>query len=1021
MPDFNPYTIRDLDRALSLIEASVYTPVASLSIQAWRTTEPVPFSQRQSGQKLQLEVGASWGQLFDCAWFHFTGKVPPAAAGQPAVLLLDVNGEMLVVDSAGEPVRGLTNVTSHYDFSLGRPGKVVLPLVSPARGNEDVDVWADAGCNDLFGNWMENGTVRTACVAMCNEEMRQLYYDFEVLLDLFKSLPRHSARSEQVLTALQDAKRLFASDPSGASAARAREMLQPMLAQRGGDPSLEISAIGHAHMDLAWLWPLRETHRKGARTFATALANMERYPDYLFGASQPQLFQWMKEDYPGLYERIKARVADGRLEAQGAMWVEADTNLTGGESLVRQLLLGKQFFRQEFGVDPHYLWLPDVFGYSAALPQILKRSGVDIFMTQKLSWNQVNAFPHQSFHWQGIDGTRVLAHMLPEETYNSPGLPHSVLKAEQNYHDKGVSHSCLMLFGIGDGGGGPGEEHIERIQRVRNLAGLQPVTQEPAVTFFERWRKDADRFAAWSGELYLERHSGTLTTEARNKWYNRKVEQALRELEWTASLAVLYAGAEYPAQRLEIIWREVLLYQFHDILPGSSIKRVYDETVARYAILLAEIEDMIVRYQRCLAEKIDTSRANQPVILFNSLSWQRPAWVKLENGWKQVTLPPMGYSVVDAVGPGETGQDLSAERGRLENDQLRVLFAEDGSITSIFDKAANRELLPAGAAANRLAVYPDYGDAWDFQLDYASFEPHFMALDSSQAWIDGPQAVVQQVYRMGYSELTQEIRLRAGERQIEFRTHLHWRETRAMLRTSFPLDIQAAEAAYDIQFGSIRRSTHRNTTWDLARDETPAHKWADLSQEDYGAALLNDSKYGYKIKDNIIDLNLLRSVPYPGFPGEENVRADDLQPGEPHYRFTDQADHEFTYALLPHTGGVSAGRVVQAAYELNIPVRTLPAQPHDGSLPASQSFLSLQGKNAVIETVKQAEDGKGIIVRMYSTAQARAQVVLGSGMKPRSVMETNLIEELERELPMQEDGIILELGPFEIKTIRLEF
>ncbi|MGE5224610.1 MAG: alpha-mannosidase, partial [Omnitrophica WOR_2 bacterium] len=493
MPDFTAYTRHELDITQKEIEKAIYTVVAPLSITAWRTTEPVPYSQRKIGKKLDLNIGDRWGDLFDSAWFHFTGKIPSSAKGQPVVLLLDVNGEMLVVDQEGAPLRGLTNVASTYDYSLGLPGKRVLPITSQAQEFEIIDIWADAGANDLFGNLSQNGVIREASIAICHEHVRSLYYDFEFLLDFLKVLPPDSVRFAQILRALNDARWALASGYTDETVSQARQPLKAMLDKRGGDASLVISAAGHAHIDLAWLWPLRESKRKLARTYATVLANMEKYPHYIFGASQPQLFQWMKESYPALYERVRQRVQEGRFEPQGAMWVEADTNLSGGEALVRQLLLGKRFFQQEFGVDMHYLWLPDVFGYSAALPQILKKAGVDFFMTQKLSWNQINHFPLYSFHWTGIDGTRILAHMLPEETYNSPAAPRSVVKIEKNYAQKDVSDRCLMLFGIGDGGGGPGEEHLERLSRLKNLAGLSPVIQEPARNFFEQWKKDAGR------------------------------------------------------------------------------------------------------------------------------------------------------------------------------------------------------------------------------------------------------------------------------------------------------------------------------------------------------------------------------------------------------------------------------------------------------------------------------------------------------------------------------------------------
>jgi alpha-mannosidase len=1009
MPDFLPYTRANLDHVLPLIGRAVYSVVGELDVAAWRTSEPVPFANRLSGQELRLKPGDKWGDLFDCAWFHFTGSVPQEAAGQPVVLLLDVNGELLVVDEAGEPLRGLTNVASVYDYSLGTPGKRVLPLLSQAAGGELVDVWADAGCNDLFGNLQENGTLKLAAIAVLNEEVRDLYYDYEVLLDLLKVLPPDSPRSCQVETALNGAAWKLAAGGADLEARAAREILRPVLARRGGDPDLQITATGHAHIDLGWLWPLRETKRKGARTFATVLANMERYPDYVFGASQPQLFQWMKEDYPGLYRRIQQRAREGRFEPQGAMWVEADTNLSGAEALVRQILFGKRFFRQEFGVDITHLWLPDVFGYSAALPQILKKAGVDYFMTQKMSWNQVNTFPHHSFFWQGIDGSAVLAHMLPEETYNSPAAPRSVHKIETNYHEKGVSEHSLLLFGIGDGGGGPGEEHLERLARLGNLSGLAPVRQAPAATIFPRLAAESARFPTWVGELYLERHAGTLTTEAKNKWFNRRMEQSLRELEWTA----LLAGSPYPAGRLDAIWREVLLYQFHDILPGSSIKRVYDESLGRYRSMHAEVETLICQAQETLASALDTRGLVAPVVFFNSLSWPRREWQQVAGRWREVEAPAMGYIALDLAADDPLPPVQSAP-DRLENDLLRVEFAPDGTISSIFDKTCAREVVRPGQPANRLCVYRDPGDAWDFPLDYANQAPRQMQLVSAAPRQDGPRAVLEQVYQIGNSELVQEISLSAGSRRLEFASRLRWRETEAMLRVSFPLSVHADEASYEIQFGHLRRPTHRNTTWDLARDEVSAHKWVDLSQRDYGVALLNDSKYGHRVKDGVIDLNLLRSAPYPGYNMALNHT---VSPGEPHPGFTDQAEHEFRYAVYPHLGDLVSGGVIQAGYEFNYPLRVLPTAAHPGLRPTLGSLLTVDAPNVIVEAVKKAEDGGELVVRLYEATHAGASAVVQFGFPVAAAAEATLMEEPLRPLAVLGDTVTLDFRPFEIKTL----
>ncbi len=1025
MQDYQPYTKQYLRRALDLIGKAVYTEVGSLDIEAWRTAEPVPFEERQTGTHLDLEVGEPWGDLFDCAWFHFTGTVPEEAAGRKTVLLLNVNGEMCVFDDEGVPQRGLTPVSSQYDYSLGEPGKRVLILTEEAQGGELIDVWADAGANDLFGNLKNEGRVAQAAIAVCDDTVRDLYYDFEVLLDFLDVLPEESPRHQQVRTALSNVTHVLydaLGDDMAARAAEARERLAPLLAQQGGDPALEISAIGHAHMDLAWLWPIRETKRKGARTFATVLDLLDRYPNYRFGASQPQYFLWMKENYPTLYDKIKAKVAEGRIEPQGAMWVEADTNVSGGEALVRQLVLGKRFFKEEFDREINYLWLPDVFGYTAALPQILRLADVPYFSTQKLSWSLINVFPHHSFHWQGLDGTQVLTHMLPEETYNSPAAPRSVRKIEQNYKESGVSHHSLMIYGIGDGGGGPGMEHLERLDRIENLAGLSPVTQESVADFFDQWATEADRFPTWVGELYLERHEGTLTTEARNKWYNRKMELALRDLEWTSVLAGALTGADYPTERLQTIWREVLLYQFHDILPGSSIKRVYDESLARYAAMYKEVQERIDEQDAALAQYADTSETEAPVVVHNSLPWARTSWIRARDGWQQVKVPSMGYTVVDAAEETAVDEALTATETRLENDVLRAAFAEDGSLASLYDKRLEREVLQADSAGNRLAVYTDLGDAWDFPMDYAAQQPRVMALVSAEAEVDGPQAVLTQTYRLGCSEVTQRIVLTAGSARIDFITHIHWREIKSMLRTSFPIAVHAEEATYEIQFGHICRPTHSNTTWDLAKDEVCAHKWADLSQRDFGVSLLNDSKYGHKIKNGVMDLDLLRSAPYPG----DNRHLDDeVAPGEPHPGYTDQSDHEVTYALYVHPGDPIEGGVVQEGYDLNVPLRMTETDIHPGMGPSKASFLELDDPHIVVEAVKQAEDDDDIVIRLYEAGGGAVRTTLDLGFAAEAVEEVNLMER-----PVDTPRWALDMGgdrtqvaltfrPFEIKTLKV--
>jgi alpha-mannosidase len=999
---YTPIKVDTLKDTLKQIEKCIYKKVAPLTVTAYVTKEPVSFSERMSGQRLEVQPGDKWGELWDCAWFRFQGGVPQFAEGSKVVLLLDVNGELCLVDEEGTPTQGLTNVNSEFDLSLGLPGKRVAHITSSASGEEVIDLWADAGNNDLFGRY-RSGKLKEADIAVCGEETRQLYYDYEVLLDLVEHMGDQSARRARILQALYDV-HLLLKRMSDENVAKARAILAPLLSKLGGDPTLSATAIGHAHIDLAWLWPIRETYRKGARTFATALRMMEQYPDYVFGASQPQLYEWIKDQHPKLYEQVKQRIAEGRWEVQGAMWVEPDSNIAGGEALVRQILYGKRFFRREFGLDMKMLWVPDIFGYSASLPQLLQQSGVDYVMTQKLSWNVHNDHPHHTFFWEGLDGSRVLTHLPPEDTYNGPALPRSILKAERDYLDKNVSDHCLVLFGIGDGGGGPGEEHLERLSRERNLQGLIPVKQEPALNFFEKLSRNKDRYKTWKGELYLEKHQGTLTSQARNKRYNRKLEKALRELEFASAL--LYAqGNEYPSEELEIIWKEVLLYQFHDILPGSSIQRVFDESLARYEILLTRVNELIQQAYQDLAAVIPTKGNRGQAVVFNSLPWERSEWMRIQDQWVLATVPSMGYQVVDtSAATSIASSGLTATDGVLENELVRVTFGDNGSIQSIVDKTLGREVLVAGGSANVLSIYADNGDAWDFPEDYAGSKPDRMMLSESAAYVDGPQAVVKQIYRCGKSVLTQQIILTEGGKRIDFETDVDWQEDGKMLRASFPVNVYAEQVNCEIQFGHLKRQTHRNTLWDYAKDEICAHQWIDLSQPDFGVALLNDCKYGYSVNRNVMDINLLRSPSYP-------------DPA------CDRARHRFVYSILPHEGDYIQAEVFKEGYELNSPLTSVissagsTANNVAGVWPERYSAFEIEGANVMIEAVKKAEDEEAVLVRLYETAGTNAAIQLSINLPHQGAALADLMENPLESLNGEGGEYKLSFTPFEIKSV----
>lgn len=973
MPYLKDRYLRTVTQTMEKIGQQVYLPCVELRATCYITEEPVKYSERTTGRIMELREGDKWANhTFDCAWFHLEGVVPAACEGKNTVLLIDLGGEGLIVDAKGEPVQGITCIASQHDYRLGRPGKWVYPFMAEGKAGTPIDVWVDAAANDLFGNLKNDGRVQTMRVGIWDKALFDLFYDMVVLVDFLKCSDEKTARYNHILFELYEG---CCQNDGYASLSRATKKL---LAMKGGDASLTFTAIGHAHMDLAWEWPIRETKRKGARTFSTALALMERYPDYIFGASQPQYFQWMKEEYPGLYESIRQKVAEGRLEPQGCAWVEADMNLAGGEALVRQFLYGKQFFMDEFGVDVKVLWLPDVFGYNAALPQLLVKSGNEVFMTQKLSWSQHNKFPHQTFRWKGIDGTEIFTHMLPEETYNSPINPRSLRLAEENYFDNGVCDEALILFGIGDGGGGPGMEHLEAAQRVKDLAGLCPSQQGWAQPMLLRMKENNwDKVPVWAGELYLERHQGTYTTAAPNKKYNRLMEHALRDLELYALLT-----GDYPKAELDEIWKEVLLYQFHDILPGSSIQRVYTESQARYKILYKKTEALI-------KERLQKLAGDQELTLFNSLSWERTTIVEHEDGFYRVTVPAMGYT-------SEKGEPvpLTAKTcaNVLENRFLRAEFGPDGALISLFDKRTQTESIQS--PSGKFAVWQEANaDCWDIDIEYLDKKPEYFTLIGQTFGMEGAEAVCRQSFTYGASTIRTRVSLGEDDECLTWTTDADWQESDVMLRTAFDTNIVTDQGGFDIQYGLLHRPNHDNTLWDKAKFEVCAHKWVDLSESDRGVALLNDCKYGFRVKGSVIDMAILRA----------QHRPSDL---------TDKGQHTLRYALYPHAGNEKSGKVKEAAYAFNIPLRQLRGS---GSESCNRSLLNAQ--NVIVEAVKAAEDGNGLILRAYEPYGTRCQMAIQLDVEysitPCDLMEKSIDESFTA------NAIRGEVKPFEILTWRI--
>jgi alpha-mannosidase len=932
----------------------------------------------------------------------------------------------------GTPVQGITNPSRTPGFETG---KRRIEIADPASGGEPVSLLVEAAANELFGyRGTKEFVFAQAELAAYDSDMWQLGIDLDYLYKLYESLPGDSIRARRILAGLNQAANLW-NGGEGAEAVGA--VAKELLAYPAVPSATTAWSIGHAHLDLGWLWPVRESRRKAGRTFSTALLLLDEYPDYVFGASQPQQYQWVKEDYPELYRRIKAAVAGGRWEPQGAMWVEPDMNVPSGESLVRQLIFGKRFYKEEFGYDVKNLWLPDVFGYSAALPQILRKAGVDFFATQKISWNETNVFPHHTFLWEGIDGTRIQSHFLPCGNYNVSNLPSELRKGERTFAQAEISNDWLNLYGVGDGGGGPSRMHIEMARRAADTEGSPRVKLARADSFFDEIAKiPAETLPVWRGELYLEKHRGTYTTQGLMKRNNRLLELRIRDAEMLAVLS-----GKRQRERMERIWKDVLLNQFHDILPGSSITQVYEVANEESAAHLRTVEALTLESLDGLYGASDHPSA---FVVANTHSWERRELVSIpvDDGRTPIVLdhqghalpsqpveggvlvpvnvPSVGHTTVsiaesaaDASEPAPTtpeaqGVSAGADGSTLENELLTVTLGENGTVTSIFDKEHAREAL--SGPANRLMTWEDLPhsyDAWDISHYYRETSPRQATLLERELVESGPlRATVYQRFTVSNSTIEQWLTIESGSKLVKIRNRVDWNESHLQLRVEAEAAVHALSAAYEIQFGVVNRPAHGNTSWDDAQFEVPGHRFADISQADYGLGIVNDCKYGHYIRGNSVDLTLLRSPKHPDPTADIGV-------------------HEFTYGYYPHASSWQSSDLLERAHDLNAPliVHGVGSGPNVGH--ASEFFLD--GGTVKLEVIKEAEDGDGIILRFYETRGESSGTILCSRRPLRSVEEVDLLERRVGAAPdvrrASKDNfsseVDLEFTPFEIRTFRI--
>ena len=972
--------------------------------------------------------GWRWGPIWSDMWFRFRGTIPTDWRGLPVVALLDVGAEAIVWDG-DDPLQGIDG--NHREFFLSQA----------AEGGEAVELYVRAnGMNPAVSFDREPPeppalpfTFRTSSLAVLDRDLIGLYLDANVALGVMKEQSPDSPRYGQLLAALNEAVNVY-DEANAASVPQCRRIIQEALNRPACPSAHRISAIGHAHIDTAWLWPLERTQQKCLHTFATATRYMDLYPQYRFICSQAQQYAWVKELAPKLYERIRNKVKAGQWEVAGSMWVEADCNISGGEALVRQILYGKRFWMDEFGIETEDLWLPDVFGYSAALPQILKKAGVRYFLTQKISWNQINRFPHHTFLWQGIDGTRIFTHFPPADTYNGMMTPRELAYNVRNFKDHDRATRSLYVFGFGDGGGGPTVEMIENALRLGNVEGMPRVQLEFAREFFRKAEAEARDLPVWVGELYLELHRGTYTTQARNKRANRKSELLLREAEL---LACVGPGSlqEYPSADLERAWKLLLLNQFHDIIPGSSVREVYVDSARDYKAIASIGERIAEERLQALGAGIDTQGMHHPVLVVRTAPGDTSEVVRIPAPAQQIHSAQCGQACGPVQTVTEDGQtwllfqdvppagaygycvyDLSAadfpepnpirvtERV-LDNGVLRVELDEQGLITSIWDCIAQREIIAPQQRGNRLELYEDKPlnwDAWDIDIYYREKGRIITELDTIEVVERGPvRGAIRVTRSFGASRIIQTIRLARNSRRIEFQTEVDWHEAHRMLRAAFPVAINSDRATFEIQYGNVERPTHSNTSWDLARFEVAAQKWVDLSEGDYGVALLNDCKYGHSVWGNTLSLTLLRSPKAP----------------DP---TADMGHHRFTYALLPHEGDFRHGNVPASAYGLNAPPRALVLAPnHVGTLPRADTWFSVDRKGVILEAVKKAEVENAIVVRLYEAFNTRGRVTLQTSFPILSAHLCDLLERDQEELPVADNRVVFQVKPFEIVTIKL--
>lgn len=975
-----------------------------------------------------FKVGSGWhGGYDDAAWFSCECDVPLCSQGEKLYFNMNFGGET-IIKFDGEIIGSVSSKLHN-----GWVCRENIPLPEKYEGTH-IKIEAESGiccggfCDDAMAGAKETYyDAVSSGILRVNKLCEDYYYKVRTLFDSVE-LIYDKVIAERIYRAVDESVHVlrfdFTREDFLDSVKPAFDVLNKHLGELPDYHPGKAIMCGHSHIDVAWLWTVKESERKAVRTFANTLELMDEYPEYKFAQSQAVLYDMVKKYAPDIFSRIKEKVKSGQWEVMGNAWVEADTNIASGESLIRQLLYGREFFVREFGIDSDTYWLPDCFGFTWALPQIIKKSGMKNFITAKLCANDTNAFPHSMFKWRSHSGDDVTAYFT-RVSYQGEYDVGRVFECRNGNKQSSIADISFGMFGYGDGGSGSTTDMLERAEALKNIPGVPETVNSSAHEFFEEIGKKADEFPVYDGELYFENHRGTFTSQAFVKKNNRRGEFALRNAEILSSAAELMGKSDYDGAELERLWKILLVNQFHDILPGSSIHEVYENAREDYAELNGGLEKLINEKLNVLFSERDPEAFT--VANYLNVPYTGEVKIKLPEGYNSVEyadeqIPCVKLSdktgdyisfVAESI-PSLSGRTyrfsksehptqpcVKAEKNLLENNILRVEFDNNGEITSVFDKENDREVL--AAVGNTLCIYQDkpiHESAWNLEFDYR-MTPYPLKTAESVEVVrsDSVAGELKILRKFNKSTVTQYISLKKDSRQIDFRTVVDWHEREKVLKVNFPVGVRSCSSTSEIAHGSIQRPTHYNTSYDLAKFETCMHKWVDLSESGYGVSVLNDCKYGFSVHENNIDITLMRAPICPDPTGDIGY-------------------NEFTYSLVPHAGTWQEAGISELAYALNNPPAVVYSAvgSHDG-----ERLISVKRKGVVLDAFKKAQNDDGYILRVFEAYSSRGKCEIDFCKAIESVTECNLMEKDGEALSHCEKSFVFDIKPNEVKTFRIKF